>query len=154
MGMQVLAGANRCEIETCRMRYRRQEVLRQCSYQANTRIALVCTLPRLESRRGDDDDRRRRREIMSHSGAGSALSHIRFSVAPAWNSRGWNYRRRLAPAMYGGQEIKCCPVTLFPTKKKRNRMTMVVVIEPPYFSHIGYSIEMREFNNIWTIKCR
>jgi len=81
-----------------------------------------CT--RLESRRGDDDDRRRRREIMSHSGAGSALSHVWFSIAPAKLSRGWNYRRRLASAVYGGQEIKCCPVTLFPTKK-RDRMAMV-----------------------------
>lgn len=85
--LQILASANRREIETCRTCYRRQEVLRQRSYQANTRLAPVCTLPRLESRRGDDDDRRRRREIMSHSGAGSALSHVRFSVAPARNCR-------------------------------------------------------------------
>lgn len=65
-------------------------------------------------------------------------------------SRGWNYRRRLAPAVYDGQEIKCCPVTLFPTKKKRDRIAMV---GRDRASRIGHAIDEMHFNNIWAIKC-
>lgn len=68
-------------------------------------------------------------------------------------SRGWNYRRRLAPAVYGGQEIKCWPVTWFPTKKKRDRVAMVDRDRAALGNGTGHAIvETCELNNIWATK--